>query len=40
LLDMIIPGERPRAAVPIQRDRYSRNEEFREREEEANWKTI
>jgi predicted phage terminase large subunit-like protein len=40
LLDMIVPGETPRPVVAVRRDRYSRNEEFRDREEEVSWKTI
>jgi hypothetical protein len=37
LLDLIIPGERPRATVPVQRDRYSRR---RDDDEAINWKTV
>ena len=40
LLDIIGYGDVPKVAPFVPRDRYSRNEEFREREEEANWKTI
>jgi predicted phage terminase large subunit-like protein len=36
LLDMIIPGERPRAVVPVQRDRYRRHDD----DEAINWKTV
>jgi predicted phage terminase large subunit-like protein len=39
LLDMIIPGKRPRAAVPVQRDRYSRRRHLDEAEG-ISWKTI
>jgi hypothetical protein len=39
LLDMIIPGEKPRVSVPEQRDRYSRRRSLDE-EETINWKTI
>jgi hypothetical protein len=40
LLDMIIPGERPRAKVPVQRDRYSRRRHLDEEEEGINWKVV
>jgi hypothetical protein len=39
LLDMIVPGERPRIAAPVQRDRYSRHRDLDE-EDAATWKTI
>ena len=38
LLDLIIPGETPRAKMPVQRDRYSRRRD--DDEEAINWKTI
>jgi predicted phage terminase large subunit-like protein len=38
LLDIIIPGERPRTAVPGQRDRYSRRRD--DDEGAINWKTV
>ena len=40
LLDQMMPGERPRPQTPIKRDRYASSYEFREREEEMNWKVL
>jgi hypothetical protein len=39
LLEMIIPGERPRATVPVPRDRYSCRR-YLDEEEATTWKTI
>lgn len=39
LLDMIVPGEKPRATVPVQRDRYSRRR-YLDEQEAIDWKTV
>ena len=40
LLDQMMPGERTRPQTPIKRDRYASSYEFREEEEEMNWKVL
>jgi predicted phage terminase large subunit-like protein len=39
LLDMIVPGERLRATMPVRRDRYSRRR-YLDEEDGINWKTV
>ena len=40
MLDSIGYGETPKIVPFVQRDRYTRGDEFREQEEEVNWKVL